>query len=420
MSADDISIPAGWRLTKVGSVLSDIQPGFASGVHNSTGSGLPHFRPMNVTTSGRIDRTVIKSIDPELADRPQRRLRRGDVVFNNTNSLELVGKTAFFDDDDSPAFSNHMTRLRTHNDQVEPEYLARYLHACWLRGDFTQLANNHVSQASISRKVLSELPLPLPPIEEQRFIIKQLDQIDERRFATLEHLARTRSNLANFQQAAIADAFRDAESCIGVQELRLAEILSEPLKNGYSARPVNHVTPYRVLTLTATTSGVFNGAHFKYTDEEFDARSENWLSPGDIVVQRGNTSEYVGVAAIYEGPPGQFLYPDLMIRVRVGPEIDARFIWYMLLAPPSRSYLRERATGSAGNMPKINQKTLLSLPLPLPPLEWQQEIVKRTDQKLERGLKALVHMEAATTLANNAGRAAVAVAFRGDLRGAEE
>ena len=121
-----------------------------------------------------------------------------------------------------------------------------------------------------------------------------------------------------------------------------------------------------VLTLTATTSGWFDGSHFKYTDEEFPPGSPFWLLPGDIVVQRGNTAEYVGVPALYEGAAEALLYPDLMIRARVRPEIDPRFVWYMLLAPQVRDFLRQRATGSAGNMPKINQAILSQVPLPLP------------------------------------------------------
>ena len=70
--------------------------------------------------------------------------------------------------------------------------------------------------------------------------------------------------------------------------------------------------------------------------------------------------------ALYDGQPGEYLYPDLMIRVRVHPEVGARFVWYILLAPQARTYLRKRATGSAGNMPKINQAVLASVPLPLP------------------------------------------------------
>lgn len=205
-SPDNLVLPDGWELTQVGAVIKDMQPGFASGRHNSSGEGLPHLRPMNVSTVGKIDRTVVKYVDPQLADRSERRLRRGDVLFNNTNSLDLVGKTAYFDDDDTPAFSNHMTRLRTEPERVLPEYLARYLHGCWLRGDFTQLANNHVSQASVSRKVLSGLPLPLPPLTQQRQIIELLDQIDQGRDAAAASLAKARRLLTDSRRAVLASA----------------------------------------------------------------------------------------------------------------------------------------------------------------------------------------------------------------------
>ena len=114
-----MSNASSWPIVKLGSILTDIQPGFASGKHNSQGTGLPHLRPMNVSTNGQIDRSVVKSIDPRLADRPARRLQSGDVLFNNTNSPELVGKTALFIDPDEPAFSNHMTRLRTNPSRVD-------------------------------------------------------------------------------------------------------------------------------------------------------------------------------------------------------------------------------------------------------------------------------------------------------------
>src|SRR6266540_5234511 len=114
---------SGWPTVALGSLLTDIQPGFASGKHNSTGEGVPHFRPMNVSSDGRIDRSILKYVEPT-AGRSDLRLRRGDILFNNTNSPELVGKTALVDEDDEPAFSNHMTRLRTDRTKLEPGYLA--------------------------------------------------------------------------------------------------------------------------------------------------------------------------------------------------------------------------------------------------------------------------------------------------------
>jgi type I restriction enzyme S subunit len=198
-------------------------------------------------------------------------------------------------------------------------------------------------------------------------------------------------------------------------EVPLAELLQEPLRNGYSARPVRYETPFRVLKLTATTTGRFDPRHFKYTDEVFLEDSPFWLAPGDILVQRGNTSEFVGVPAIYEGEPAEFLYPDLMIRVRVRPDVSPRFVWYMLLAPQSRTYLRERATGSAGNMPKINQEILANVTLPRPQIGAQERIVEKLDAAFALGDALERRIDAASLLVERSADAVLAKAFRGEL-----
>ena len=194
-----------WPTVTLGSLLKDIQPGYASGIHNSSGVGLPHFRPMNVSTDGRIDRTVLKFVDPS-SGRNDLRLCRGDVLFNNTNSPELVGKTALFEDDDAPAFSNHMTRLRVDPSRLYPGFLALRLHQTWREGWFAAHCNNHVSQASIGRDVLRAMPIELPPIEVQREIAALAHAVDQRRVSSANHLSTASKKIERFRQSVLASA----------------------------------------------------------------------------------------------------------------------------------------------------------------------------------------------------------------------
>lgn len=404
-----------WPTVALGTLLTDIQPGFASGRHNSEGEGIPHFRPMNVSTDGRIERAVMKYVDPS-AGRPDIRLSSGDILFNNTNSPELVGKTALFDDDDSPAFSNHMTRLRVDGERLDAKYAALRLHQAWREGWFAAHCNNHVSQASIGRDVLKGFEIELPPLGVQCAIASLNDATDKSRSSASNHLSAAQIAIERFRLAVLAAAYREAAGDDeSERRVTLADVVREPLKNGHSARPVAHETPFRVLTLTATTSGHFDGSHFKYTDESFPQDSPVWLRPGDIVIQRGNTAEYVGVPALYDGEPNAYLYPDLMIRARVREDIDPRFVWYMLLAPQARQYLRERATGSAGNMPKINQKVLNTVPVPLPDSETRSEIVSELDAALDLAAGIEGRLRSATTVVDRTSQAVLAKAFRGEL-----
>src|SRR5690242_16689868 len=103
-------LPEGWNLVPIGQEIHDVRSGSSSGKHNEAGLGIPHLRSMNVARTGQISLDQIKYAP---ADTSELRLRRGDIVFNNTNSREHVGKSAVFNIDEEWGFSNHITRIRT-------------------------------------------------------------------------------------------------------------------------------------------------------------------------------------------------------------------------------------------------------------------------------------------------------------------
>ncbi len=164
------------------------------------------------------------------------------------------------------------------------------------------------------------------------------------------------------------------------QRRQLDDLLVFGPTNGFSPKAVDYETPVRSLTLTATTSGRFNGRHAKFITTDVPKDSDLWLRDGDILVQRGNTIEYVGVAAVYRGDPNLFVYPDLMMKLRVSSALDVGFVHLAMSQEASRDFLRARASGTSGSMPKINQTTLRSLPIPVPPLAEQRRIVAKVDE----------------------------------------
>lgn len=160
----------------------------------------------------------------------------------------------------------------------------------------------------------------------------------------------------------------------------LDDILVFGPTNGFSPKAVDYETPVRSLSLSATTSGRFKGEYSKFIATEVPPDSDLWLNDGDILVQRGNTIEYVGVAAVYHGESNSFVYPDLMMKIRVSSAVAVDFVHLAMSQDASRDFLRARASGTSGSMPKINQATLKSLPIPLPPLAEQRRIVAKADQ----------------------------------------
>jgi type I restriction enzyme S subunit len=169
-----------WPRVPLDQIAVDMQPGFAC-QPTSREDGVPQLRTNNVSSEGRIDLTEVKRVPATAAQIEKYALRQGDILFNNTNSPTLVGKTAFFDEGGLYLFSNHMTRIRVNTETADPRFVARYLHWAWEQGAFRGLVTQWVNQAAINRSQLGGVLIPLPPLSEQRRIVEILDQADRLR-----------------------------------------------------------------------------------------------------------------------------------------------------------------------------------------------------------------------------------------------
>jgi type I restriction enzyme S subunit len=343
--------------------------------------GVPSIGGEHLTRDGGFRTDNLKLVPRDFFERMRRGLiQQGDVLVVKDGAT--TGKVALVDENfphQSAVVNEHVFICRPRGD-CDSRYLFWYLYSP--EGQERILANFQGSaQGGINQSFVKNTLVPLPELEEQHRIASYIERMFRLTRKVRSRIQPLAIALDLMREATLTSAYvQAAEDELGEGMLPISDILGEPLKNGYSARPVNSETPYRVLTLTATTSGTFDSSQFKYTDEMFESDSAFWLRPNDIVVQRGNTSEYVGVPALYEGPPGQFIYPDLMIRVRGHEWMEPKYLRHMMAAPQARNFLRKRATGSAGNMPKINQKTLSSLPVPVASQPVRTAIIQRVEK----------------------------------------
>lgn len=159
--------------------------------------------------------------------------------------------------------------------------------------------------------------------------------------------------------------------------VRLGEVCEQKPVNGYSPKNVDYITEVKKLTLTATTAGYFKPNAFKYVDVEKDKVSKYWLKRNDLLIQRSNSRELVGTSCIYDGNDDEYIYPDLMMRVRVLQGVELVYLDYILKAPATRYYFSQKATGTSSSMPKITQDIVASTLIPLPPLQEQRRIATK-------------------------------------------
>lgn len=165
---------AEWQTKSIAEIATTVHPGAACGKQHQVNDGYVHLRTHNVSTDGKLTFDLIVRVDPAKIDEKKAHLRKGDIIFNNTNSQELVGKTCVVDKDYDYAFSNHLTLVRVNND-VEPAFVVGYFRLLLRRGFFFQLCNRWIGQAGINTKVLKEIEVPLPPLSEQRRIVSKVD-----------------------------------------------------------------------------------------------------------------------------------------------------------------------------------------------------------------------------------------------------
>ncbi len=198
-------LPASWTADFVGEFCDVIQSGFACGEHSDSDIGISHLRPMNINREGSLDFGVVKFVPVQYDDR---RLQAGDVLFNNTNSPELIGKTAHVPASGAGlAFSNHMTRLHF-NAAVDPKFAAYQLHFLWHAKYYLHACVKHVNQASISsRDFGNSIPFVASPLNEQRRIVAKLEELFSELDTGVASLKTAREQLKVYRQALLKHAF---------------------------------------------------------------------------------------------------------------------------------------------------------------------------------------------------------------------
>lgn len=180
----------------------------------------------------------------------------------------------------------------------------------------------------------------------------------------------------------ITDEEKPFELPPGWEWCRLNNVIYESPRNGYSPKTVDFPTPTKTLKLGATTTGKFIDSEIKFVNEEIPRESFLWLENRDILIQRGNSMDFVGVSAIYYGKENGFIYPDLMMKLKPASSISEVYLHHALMSIYCRGYFRQNATGAQKSMPKINQATVSGAMLPFCSKAEQEAIVSKVKNLL--------------------------------------
>lgn len=177
--------PFRWSIGKIQDVVSDVR--YGSSRPAVEGGKYPYLRMNNITYSGELDLHDTKRIDIPDSELDKCTVRRGDVLFNRTNSKELVGKTCVYNRDELMVLAGFVIRVRV-NERIRPEILSAFLNMDFSKRMLIGMCKTAIGQANINAKELQNIDLYIPPIELQDQFVTLKNKIDQQKQAVQQSL----------------------------------------------------------------------------------------------------------------------------------------------------------------------------------------------------------------------------------------
>ena len=236
-------------------------------------------------------------------------------------------------------------------------------------------AHGGVGLRHITKRKLESILLPIPSLREQCRIVARIDECMERAKA-IESLRDESIDLACAAlPSTLSEAFDNVGACC--EHVTIDEVAIET-RYGTSQKCTSTPTGMPILRIPNVAGGFVNFGELKYCTLDEDQRARIALENGDLLFVRTNGSrDLVGRCAIFEatGTSAQHGFASYLIRVRLDKErVLPPFLAYFLNSTHGRSEIDERRRTSAGQF-NINSKNLRSIPLPLPPIDVQHQVV---------------------------------------------
>ena len=167
-------LPKGWLWATVEQLLTKIQYG-SSRKTNDDANGVPVLRMGNIV-EGKIVRDNLKYLPKEHDEFPELLLDKGDLLFNRTNSRELVGKTAVYIGDPNPcSFASYLIRVRF-NPRIDSLIVAHYLNSMYGKNWILSVVSQQAGQANVNGTKLKLLAVPIPSEKEQRVFVEEVER----------------------------------------------------------------------------------------------------------------------------------------------------------------------------------------------------------------------------------------------------
>ena len=422
-----------WK--KLGEIIIDYQAGFASGKKDEV-DGVSQLRMNNIDHNCKLDLKIIRTVPKNLI-KPKYLLQKGDLIFCNTNSSKLVGKSTLFNLDGDYVFSNHISRLRINPDIVLPEWVWYYLTYLWKDGYFAIRCKKWVNQAAIKKEILLDIRIPIISIPSQKKMINELEKSLIHYSNLKNSLEKINPSLEKLKLWVLSQAFEgkltpkshqeeitndDYEKILEIRNKKIEEqlkILDKKTKKIPSVSiPMSDFVPdfpsrWKLVSLDTVAFHIANGATPSTSvKNNFDKNGiplikiTNVLKNGKIILtekqlkiskeshkkQKRSIIHTDDVLMNVVGPPlgkiglvqqsmDNFNINQGLVLIRVIPSFHPKLLWYCLMSPFYQNLIHRIAKGDRQEM--IRTSSIGKFPIPLIPQKEQEYLEKTMTQTMQ-------------------------------------
>lgn len=158
-------------------VLQKAQYGFSD---KSSDDGMYPFLRMGDLQNGKVLLNNLKYVNLSKTDFLKYKLDKYDLLFNRTNSFELVGKTSIYENDMDMTFASYLVRLKVKKEKITPYFLNYFLNSNNTQNTLKEMATKAINQSNINAQKLQSISIPIPPLSIQQKVVEYLDSVSEK------------------------------------------------------------------------------------------------------------------------------------------------------------------------------------------------------------------------------------------------
>ena len=178
MFGDPVTNEKGWEVKPFGKECVELKYGTSRPACEN--GKYKYLRMGNLTINGELDLSNLKTIDIPDDEVEKCIVRYGDILFNRTNSLDLIGKTCMFNLEEPMVIAGYIIRVRL-SMNLNPRYISSMFNMPRMKLLLKKMAKGAVNQVNINSKELASIQIPLPPLPLQQLFASKIEVIEQQK-----------------------------------------------------------------------------------------------------------------------------------------------------------------------------------------------------------------------------------------------